>query len=206
MLERKWEEIFKDDKDFKMIDYLCIPRDLKGCVREKTSDETSGTDFTSDLSIGATLLSGVVVQITAVVTGIAAMIAGYIGAILCDPTFTALIVCVLLGIGGAIVSIIAPEYVRENFVEFLVKKVEPKIRTDARSGFVKIVNDQITAILDRYVKARIVDINKLQNERDVALASNPNQEEHCFRALEIIDKIAEQVSEYENYKDTYVKE
>lgn len=206
MLERKWEEIFKDDKDFKMIDYLCIPRDLKGCVREKTSDETSGTDFTSDLSIGATLLSGVVVQITAVVTGIAAMIAGYIGAILCDPTFAALIVCVLLGISGAIVSIIAPEYVRENFVEFLVKKVEPKIRTDARSGFVKIVNDQITAILDRYVKARIVDINKLQNERDVALASNPNQEEHCFRALEIIDKIAEQVSEYENYKDTYVKE
>lgn len=205
MLEREWEERFKDDNDFKMIDYFSVPRDLKGCVREKTSNETSGADFTSDLSIGATLLSGVVVQITAVVTGIAAMIAGYIGAILCDPTFTALIVCVLLGIGGAIVSIIAPEYVREKFVEFLVEKVEPKIRTDAQSGFVKIVEDQITAILDRYVKARIVDINKLQNERDVALSHNPDQEEHCFRALEIIDKIAEQVSEYESYKNTYVK-
>lgn len=208
MLEREWEERFKDDKDFKMIDYLSVPRDLKGCVREKTSNEMSGADFTSDLSIGATLLSGVVVQITAVVTGIAAMIAGYIGAILCDPTFTALIVCVLLGIGGAIVSIIAPEYVREKFVEFLVEKVEPKIRTDAQSDFVKIVKDQITAILDRYVKARIVNINKFQNERDVALSHNPDQpdlEEHCFRALEIIDKIAEQVSEYETYKNTYVK-
>lgn len=205
MLERKWEEIFKNDKDFKMIDYLSIPRDLKGCVREKTTDETSGADFISDLSIGATLLSGVVVQITAVVTGIATMIAGYIGIILCDPTFSVLIVCVLLGIGGAIVSLIAPEYVREKFVEFLVEKVEPMIKTDAKDGFSNIVKVQITAILDRYVKARIVDENKLENERDVALAANPNQEEHCFRALEIIDKIAEQVSEYETYKKTYVK-
>lgn len=206
MLEREWEKIFKDDNTFKMIDYLSVPRDLKGCVREKTSDETSGADFTSDLSIGATLLSGVIVQITAVVTGIAAMIAGYIGAILCDPTFTALIVCVLLGIGGAIVSLIAPEYVRDKFVEFLVEKVEPKLRSDARSGFAKIVEDQITAILDRYVKARIVNINKMKNERDVALAPNPDQEDHCFRAIEIINKISEQASEYETYKDTYVKE
>ena len=206
MLEREWEKKFKDDNTFKMIDYLSIPRDLKGCVRENTSDETSGADFTSDLSIGATLLSGVVVQITAVVTGIAAMIAGYIGFILCDPTFTALIACVLLGIGGAIVSLIAPEYVRDKFVEFLVEKVEPKLRTDARSGFAKIVEEQVTAILDRYVKARVVNINKMKNERDVALAPNPNQEVYCFRSLEVINKVSKQLSEYEAYKDLYVKD
>lgn len=204
LLEREWNTIFKDDNEFDMSNYLTVPSSLRGCVIEKKT-ETSSTDLTSDLGIGATLLGGIVVQITTIVTGIAAMIAGYIGAILCDPTFTALIACVLLGIGGAIISFIAPDHVRDTFVDFLTKRVEPKIKTDASASFKKLVNDQIRIILERYVNGRVVDIQKMKNQRDIALAQNPHQEAHCFRAIEIIQKVKNQVAVYDNYKKTHLK-
>jgi len=199
--EREWNNLFKGDKGFDMGSYLTIPRDLKGYVIEKKA-EAAGTDFTSDLSIGATLLGGVVVQISAVVTGIAAMIAGYIGFILCDPTFTALIVCVLLGIGGAIVSLIAGDYVREKFVEFLTNKIEPKIKADASSSFREIIDSQMKAILERYAAGRVVDIQKMKNQRDIALTPSPNQEDYCFRAIEFLQKINHQLGAYDSYSKT----
>lgn len=204
LLEREWNNSFKSDNGFDMSNYLTVPSSLRGCIIEKKA-ETAGTDLTSDLGIGAALLGGVVVQITAIVTGIAAMIAGYIGVILCDPTFTVLIVCVLLGIGGAIIGFIAPDHVRDAFVDFLTERIEPKIRTDASDGFKKLVNDQIKIILERYVNGRVVDIQKMKNQRDIALAHNPHQETHCFRAVEIIQKIKKQVAIYDNYKKTHLE-
>jgi hypothetical protein len=204
IFEQKWNNLFKDDKGFEMNAYLTVPRDLKGYVVEKTT-EASGTDLTSDLSIGATLLGGVVVQISAVVTGIAAMIAGYIAFILCDPTFTVLIVCVLLGIGGAIVSTIAGGYVREKFVEFLTEKIEPKIKADASASFRHMIDEQMKAILVRYSDGRVVDIQKMRNQRDIALTPNPHQEENCFRAIEILQKVNDQLICYGNYSKTNLK-
>lgn len=204
IFEREWESLFKDDKGFDMNTYLTVPRNLSGYVIEKKT-ETSGTDLTSDLSIGATLLGGIVVQISAVVTGIAAMIAGYIGAILCDPTFTILIICVLLGIGGMIISLIAGDYVREKFVEFLKNKIEPKIKAESSASFKKIINSQMTTIFDRYAAGRTVDIQKMKNQRDIALTPNPNQEKHCFRAIEFLKKVNHQLVIYDNYSRTNLK-
>lgn len=204
LLKQEWDTIFKGDDGFEMSNYLTVPSSLRGCVIEKKT-ETSGADLTSDLGIGVALLGGIVVQISAVVTGIAAMIAGYIGVILCDPTFTTLIVCVLLGIGGAIISFIAPDHVRDAFVDFLTERIEPKIRTDASDSFKKLVNDQIKLILKRYANGRVVDIQKMKNQRDIALAHNPHQEPHCFRAVEIIQKIKKQVAIYDNYKKTHLE-
>lgn len=203
-IEQEWNTIFKGNRDFNMSNYLTIPHGLKGCIIEKKT-ETTGTDLISDLGIGATLVGGVVVQITAVVTGIAAMIAGYIGMILCDPTFTALIACVLLGIGGAIISIIAPDYVRERFVDYLTERVLPKIKEDSSDGFKKIIDGQMKMIFERYTKGRVVDIQKMKNQRDIALASNPHQEEYCFRAIELIQRIKKQVAAYDTYKETHIK-
>lgn len=203
-LEHEWNTRFNDNRDFKMGNYLAVPRSLKGCIIEKKT-ETSGTDLISDLGIGATLIGGIVVQITAIVTGIAAMIAGYIGMILCDPTFTVLIACVLLGIGGVIVSAIAPTCVRDHFVEFLTERIEPKIKADASDSFKELINGQIKIILERYAKGRVVDIQKMMNQRDIALAPNPHQEEHCFRAIEIIQKVQKQIAVYDTYRETYIK-
>lgn len=203
-LEQEWNTIFNGNRDFNMRNYLTVPCSLKGCIIEKKT-ETSGTDLISDLGIGATLVGGVVVQITAVVTGIAAMIAGYIGMILCDPTFTALIACVLLGVGGAIVSFIAPTHVRDRFVEFLTERVEPKIKADASDSFKELINGQIKIILERYAKGRVVDLQKMMNQRDIALAPNPYQEEHCFRAIEILQKVQKQIAVYDTYQGTYIK-
>ena len=202
--EQERDTFFKLNRDFNMDDYLTIPHGLKGCVVEKKT-EPSSTDLLSDLGIGATLVGGVVVQITATVTGIAAMIAGYIGMILCDPTFTALIACVLLGIGGAIISVIAPDYVRDHFVDYLTERVEPKIKTDSSEGFKKIIEDQMKMILERYTNGRVVDIQKMKNQRDIALSQNPHQEEHCFRAIELIQRLKKQVAAYDNYKEIHIK-
>lgn len=204
LCELRWNDLFKEDKGFDMNSYLTIPKDLKGYVIEKKA-ETAGTDLTADLSIGATLLGSIVVQVSAVVAGIAAMIAGYIGFILCDPTFTVLIVCVLLGIGGAIVSMIAGDYVREKFVDFLKKKIEPKIKADASASFQQIVYEQMKTILERYADGRVVDIQKMKNQRDIALTPNPHQEENCFRAIEILQKINNQLATYDNYSKINLK-
>lgn len=208
-LKNEWSSLFKDDeKDYKLDDYLTVPDNLKGYVVEK-KEQAPGTDIMSSTTISLTLLGGLVLQITAVVAGVAAMIAGYIGAILCDPMgisqTVSLILFALLGIGGLIIESFAPDWLRDKFANALQDMVLPKLKEQGATGFRDIVNLQIEAILTRYANDRKVDIQKMQNARDVALASNPNQEEHCFRALEIIDKIAEQVSEYETYKETYVK-
>lgn len=204
LCEREWDTLFKDDKGFDMDSYITIPNDLKGYVIEKKA-ETTGTDLTSDLSIGATLLGGVVVQISAVVTGIAAMIAGYIAFILCDPTFTVLIICVLLGIGGMIISTIAGDYVREKFVEFLARKIEPKIKADASASFQQIIYEQMKTILDRYTDGRVVDIQKMKNQRDIALTPNPHQEGNCFRAVEILHNVNNQLVAYDYFSKMQLK-
>lgn len=203
-IEQEWNRIFNDDRNFCMSDYLSIPRSLKGCVIEEKT-ETSSPDFVSDLGIGVTLVGGMVAQITTVVTGIAAMIAGYIGFILCDPTFTALIVCVLLGIGGTIVSTIAPDHVRDRFVDFLANKIGPMIKADASGSFRELINGQIKNILERYAKSLVVDLQKMKNQRDIALAPNPNQEERCFRAIEFIKKIKKQIVAYDTYLEKHTK-
>lgn len=207
-LEKEWFLLFKDEKNYEMDDYLTVPDNLKGCVVEKEA-QSPGTDIMSSTTISLTLLGGLVLQITAVVAGVAAMIAGYIGAILCDPTgmsqTVALILFVLLGIGGLIIESFAPDWLRDKFANALQDMVLPKLKEQGSTGFRDIVNSQIKAILNRYAEGRKVDIQKMKNERDVALTPNPNQEEHCFRALEIINKITEQVSVYDAYKDTYVK-
>lgn len=207
-LEKEWFLMFKDEKNYKMDDYITVPDNLKGCVVEK-KEQSPGTDIMSSTTISLTLLGGLVLQITAVVAGVAAMIAGYIGAILCDPTgmsqTVALILFALLGIGGLIIESFAPDWLRDKFANALQDMVLPKLKEQGSTGFRDIVNSQIKAILNRYAEGRKVDIQKMKNERDVALTPNPNQEEHCFRALEIIDKITEQVSVYDAYKDTCVK-
>lgn len=203
LCKRKWDSLFKGDKGFDMDSYFTLPKDLKGYAFEKRAAAT-GTDLTSDLTIGATLLGGIIMQVSAVVAGIAAMIAGYIGLILCDPTFTALIVCVLLGIGG-IVILIAGDYVRETFVEFLKVKIEPKITTDASSSFRQITDEQMKTILERYADGRVVDIQKMKNQRDIALTPNPDQGGNCFKAIEIISKIKHQLAVYYNYLKNNLK-
>ena len=208
-LEKEWYQLFKDDATFKMNDYLTIPKNLKGCVVEKDA-KAPETDIMSSTTIGLTLLGGLVLQISAVVAGLAAMIAGYIGAIICDPTgisqTAALILFALLGIGGVVIEGFAPDWLRDKFAKALQEMVLPKLKEQEPTAFRGIVETQIKAILNRYANARLVNIQKMENERDIALAPNPNQEGHCFRALEIINKISEQVSVYDVYKKTYVKE
>lgn len=202
-LEKEWNHLYKSDSGFKMNDYMTVPDNLKNCVVKKDST-APGTDIMSSGTIGLTLLGGLILRISAVVAGIAAMIAGYIGAILCDPTgmsqTTAIILFALLGIGGMFINSFAPDWLRDKFANALQDMVLPKLKEQGPTGFKDIVSSQISLILKRYADGRTVDIQKMENERDVALAPDPNQEELCFRATELRNMLAIQVSEYDAYK------
>lgn len=209
ILENEWNQLYKDDGSFKMCDYLTIPKNLKNCVVERDS-AAPGTDIMSSGTIGLTLLGGLVLQISAAVAGIAAMIAGYIGAIICDPTgmsqTAAIILFALLGIGGMVISSFAPDWLRNKFANTLKDMVLPKLKEQGPTGFRNIVCTQMDAILNRYADGRTVNIQKMKNERDIALAPNPNQELYCFRSVELINRISGQVSVYDAYKNTFIKE
>lgn len=209
-LEKEWNLLYENDSAFKMNDYLTVPENLKNCVVEKKSTASgTGTDIMSSGTISLTLLGGLVLQISAVVAGLAAMIAGYIGAIMCDPTgisqTTAIILFALLGIGGLIIESVATDWLRNKFANSLQEMVLGKLKEQGIIGFRNIVNSQLNAVLDRYADGRLVNISKMKNERDVALTPNENQEECCFRALEISNKISEQVSKYDAYRDEYIE-
>lgn len=209
ILEKEWNQLYKDDGSFKMYDYINIPKNLKNCVVARDST-APGTDIMSSGTIGLTLLSGLVLQISAVVAGVAAMITGYIGAIMCDPTgisqTTAIILFALLGIGGMFIGTFAPDWLRDKFANTLKDMVLPKLKEQGPTGFRDIICSQMDAILNRYADGISVNIQKMKNERDIALAPNPNQEQDCFRAVELINKISGQVSVYDGYKNIFIKE
>lgn len=188
-LKSQWHQQFKDDESFKMQDYLVIPNTLNVTKSEETDQSSYRTDALSSNMVDLTLFGGLVAQLSVTVAGIAAMIAGYITAILCDITGTSFLIAVLLGIGGTIIAVMAPSAVRNKFISMLSKQITPKISSGAAIGFKEIVKKHITNALNKYVGNLNLNIKKMKNERDLALTPNPDQEEYCFKAVEAIVEI-----------------
>ena len=164
------------------------------------------TDALSGFSVDMTLIGGLVAQISVVVAGLATMIAGYITAIFCDPFGVTFLVAALLGIGGTILTAIAPEMVRSKFVSILSEKIKPKLYSEAVVGFRSLVNIQLRDTLDKYVATLKVDIQKMKNERDLALIPTPHKETLCFRAVAAFTIIDKQIDNYEEFKRTYIED
>lgn len=218
----EWDKQFENAKvnGIPMENYLAIPRNL--ILFDKKVNEinpgindqkTDKHDFNnlSGSDVGGSLLGGLVAEISVVVAGIATMITGYITAIICDPTglsqvATLIIIAILLGFSGLVVILGGPEVVRNKFVKVLSNKIDSNVRTNAVAGFKKIVKAHLENTFNKYVNELSVDINKLRNERDIALASDPNQESLCFKALEAQIRVHEQVKKYDDYKTTYLKD
>lgn len=217
-LMAEWNKQFEKAKDkIPMENYLAMPLNLSLSDKheENSGNEELGMvkynlDNFSDGDVSASLLGGIVAEVSAVVAGAASLIAGYIVAIMWDPTgisqISVSIGALFLGLGGTIVSAIAPNLIRDHFIKVVSKKIDPDVRKNAVEGFKMIVKVCLKKRFSQYTDNLVVDLNKLKNERDVALSPNANQELLCFMAFEMNARIHEQIMKYDKFKTTYLKD
>lgn len=133
------------------------------------------------------------------------MISGYVIAILCDPTGISFLAAALLGIGGVILDGFAPDYIRKKFINKLSKKVLPKIKSkETEAGFRETVKECMKKIFNHYISCLSIDIQKMKNERDLALHPTPDKEKLCFRSVEAIQQLNEQLKNYDKYIQKHI--
>lgn len=205
-LQEEWNELYKRDENFKMQDYFYVTKNLKNIINEKNNNSSTSAVKIKYDGINSKLIEGLVLEITITVTSISAMIASYISFIICDPTFTALFFSLLLGAGGLLVIGVAPDWARNKFIQVLSKKLKPQIDSDAVADCLKdMVNKQMKMILTKYIENLEVNIQKMRNDRDIALKQDPNKENLCFKAVENIAAIKKQLNKYEEYKQEHIQ-
>ena len=205
-LIKDWKKINKEDEGVSMKDYLVLSRNLDVYKKNGQSLTKYGVGNLAESNLSGSLLGGLVAEISTIVAGVATMVVGYVSAILCDITgVSQLLTAILLGFGGLVVVAGGPEIVRNKFINILSEKIDDKVRLNAGEGFKKIVKAHFEETFNQYVNNLSIDINKLKNERDLALTSNQNQESLCFKALEASIYVHEQIKKYDEYKTIYLK-
>lgn len=204
-LQADWNKLYDRDETFKMQDYLYVPKSLNGVKLGEDGISSTSTVGIKPAGMNPTLLGGLVVEISIAVAGIATLIASYITAVFLDPSGTTFLAALGLGIGTTVVMVVAPNWIRNKFVNGLSKKVGSQIKSDSvTDSFKKMVNGQMKKILTTYDSVLRVNIQKMRNDRDIALNLNPNQEELCYRAVEVIIAVDGQLDKYEEYKKQHV--
>lgn len=209
-LKEYWNSSFGKDKGVSMLDYFSLPRLLKLSVSTNNDQNTYDQNTLTQTDVSGTLLGGLIAQVSVIVAGIASAIAGYITLILCDPSgLSQLITATLLGITGIIVGLGVAfggeGLIRDQFVEKLSKKLDANVRTHAiEESFKKIVRTHIDNTLNRYVNNLSVNINKMMNERDLALNPSSEKESNCFRAIELNIRLHNQIDSYDEYKNEFL--
>lgn len=203
-LKGKWQSLYGDDKSVRMENYMALPKHLSVLEKADMNQNTYTPNALSSNWVDLTLLAGLVADISSVVASIAAMISGWIIAILCDPTLVTAFLAMALGLGGLVAIAMAPDAIRRKFINILSKEIQPKL--EKTNNFNTIIHKLMETALNKYVDSLSVNIQKMKNERDWALIPNSNQESLCFRAVETILKINSQIITYEEYKQKNIRE
>lgn len=204
-IEKYWKKLFKKDKGVAMSDYLIVPKDLRLSEIKKSNQENYDKKISGD-GLSTPLLGGLIAQISVTVAGIASLIAGYVTFAFTDVTGTSFLLAAFLGIGGTVLSGLAPEWVREKCINIISKKIEPKILSNANKNFGDIIRKQLTIILNVYIDNLKVNINKMKNERDLALTPKANLEHLCFRSIDGTANVHKQIQIYDVFKDNHLKD
>lgn len=211
-LKEYWNLQLGEDKGVAMQDYFSLPRNLKLSVGSDSSQNAYDKNILAQTDVSRTLLGGLIAQVSAIVAGIATTIASYITLIMFDPSgISQMVIGVLLGIGGMVTGVMAglggAVAVRDYFIKQLSKKLDPDIRTDDfRNSFKKIIKTHIDNTLNLYIDHLSVNVNKMMNERDLALNPTSDQESHCFRAIDIKSRIHNQINKYDDYIKCFLKD
>lgn len=204
VMQQEWNGLFGDNKDFIMQNYIVFPKGLGKSQMNDAHNNSYNTDNLAGFGVDMALIGGLVAQISVIVASIATMIAGYISLIIYDVTGTSFLISVFLGTAGAVVATFAPEWVRNKFVKMLSGKIRPKLDSVAITGFNELVKHQMNDMFEKYINSLKVNVRKMENERDLALNPTGNQEKLCFRAVEAITHINNQIDAYDNYKQSNI--
>ena len=207
-LLQEWHELFHDD-NFKIQDYLVLAKDLSPTQNIDYSDSPYDTSALSENTDRLILFQGFVSEVCTIIAGVISMIAGYIALVFADPTgvteLIAFAIAGILGFMGGFIAIIAPDWAREKSVSKLGKLLIPKIKTkEVENGFKSLVRQQLESIISQYIETQKVDIQKMKNERDLAMQPNDSREELCFKALEETKRLNDQLIAYSNYQQKHL--
>ena len=202
-LLQEWHKLFNDD-NFKMQDYLVLVKDLSPAQNINYSDSPYDASVLSENTDRLILFQGFVSEISTIIAGVVSMIAGYVALVFTDPTgiseAIAFAIAGVLGLMGGFVAIIAPNWAREKSVNKLGELLISKIKTnEVETGFNSLVRKQLESIILKYIAAQKVDIQKMKNERDLAMQPTDNREALCFKAIEETKRLNEQLKAYCNY-------
>lgn len=201
----QWNKKYGDN-NLKMQDYLVLSKDL-------ISNSISESDFQSNNTIGLSdnkeksiLVKGYVSEICTIVASIATMIASYIAMVFMDPT--GVTESIALAIGGVFgltlgfVGLIAPDWARDKSVKKIGNLLLPKIETKENAKhFKSLVQNQFKIILTKYINTQKVNIQKMKNERDLALHPSTDRESLCFRSIAAMTFLNKQLEIYEKYEN-----
>lgn len=203
-LQEYWSNEFGEDKDVSLKDYMILPRSLKLSRADESNQAFYESSILSDYDVRGTLLRGLIEQSLDIIAGIASKIADFISAIL-ESGAMRFVVAVLLGLDW-VIKIFAPDAIRNKFIKILSKEIYSYIRANEVEGFKRIVGAHLKNTLNKYIDNLSFNINKLQNERDLALNPNHNQETLCFKAIDANIRINSQIGLYDDYKKDFLKD
>ena len=198
-LMEKWSELFGNDINFKMENYFILSKALKP-VDEIISG--SNNDTVSDVSVAMPLtkkwnileIAGIVVSCAAALGGIVVNFFTGIGGIPIS----------LLGVTGAVG---AQDWARKRFVKGSGDKLLPEIKKDESiRRFKSDVESQLKLVITKYIDAQKIDIQKMESARDLAAHPIVEREKLCFRSVEAIEQLDEQIHTYEKYKQKHLNE
>lgn len=211
-LKEYWNLKLGEDKGVAIQDYFSLPRNLKSSVGSDNSQNAYDKNILARTDVSRTLLGGLIAQVSAIVAGIATTIASYITLIMFDPLgISQTILTILLASAGVFAGLVltlgGEAAVRDYFIKQLSKKLDPDVRTDAiKNGFKKIIKTHIDNTLNLYIDHLSVNVNKMMNERDLALNQSSDKESRCFRAIDIKSRIHNQINKYDDYIKCFLKD
>lgn len=206
-LLNEWHKLFNDE-NFSMQDYLVLDKDMSPTLNINSINSPYSISSLSE-NTNLILFTGFASEVCSIIAGVISLIASYIALIFADPTGTSEAIAIaiggILGIVGGSILIIAPDWAREKSVKQLGEQLMPKIKTnEIETSFKSLVYKQLESILLNYITSQKVDIQKMKNERDLAVNTTSTRETLCFKAIEGMKRINEQLIVYSNYQQKHL--
>lgn len=209
-LKNEWSALYSDDKSILMENYICIYPDIQDYFKKGEPNNqsirsfyaTHGSIMTQLLIPGAIITEIVAIVVPIVVTMlITAITAVAIGGIVWVPIL----------IGGAIASRLwigkSKQWIKNKFKESLISDLKKTFRNENLDlKFKETVARVISEILNHCQNNLYLDVKKMNNESEIAISTPQKTIEcKCFKSIDAISKINQQLQKYELFRGKHVK-
>lgn len=206
-IDELWKSLYEEDGSFAQMrsKYYTVPKNTKSFCIEEEQQKSSVSVNDKNVNVAIAL------NYAAITTFIASCVAAYaIYLAVCVGTgpIGLLIAAVGTIVGGVIAGGKIDEYNRNKFH----KKMEPELRTQIYGSILpsklrEMISSQVSKLLNRYSTVLFLDVEHLNRDKDIALASfdNPSKEANCFAAIGAIEMIDKQVQQYSSFKEQFIE-